>query len=226
MKNDVSDNIGRFINSNLETVSKNKLFNDVSQRFHTIQSTVKSAVQTTENGMKKRGFIYIKYIFGISIFIFLCLVLWYYIHKYFPLWKIKITNFFKMQYSYLKTKIKTTKENKPDKTVITSKPVKPEKSNENLLTKAQMNNFNHKEKETSEPKPYKHENTIFETTNNLNSNEILNYLLDAETPEEWCYIGESDEKRYCTISQGNKCMSGNLFPTKDLCVNPKLAMQS
>lgn len=262
MKNDLSEDVGRFFNSNLEKISKNKLFADSPQRGLTMQS-----MQTSD---MKGSFVYIKYFFVLLIFGFLCLVLWYYIHKYFPSWKIKINNFFKVQYSYLTSKIKTasakgatgsstgttgsstgatsssstgatgsstgatsssaTSTNASTKTTSGSTSIKTsEKSNANLLTKAQMNNFHHTEKETSQPKPYTYENTIFDTSNNLNSNEILNYLLENNTEsnvEEWCYIGESDEKRYCSISQGNKCMSGDVFPTKDLCVNPKLIMQN
>ena len=68
------------------------------------------------------------------------------------------------------------------------------------------------------------ENSMFDASNNLNSNQILDFLLGTKKtdPSEWCFIGESKGKRYCTLSQGNVCMSGNIFPTQNICVNPKL----
>jgi hypothetical protein len=69
-------------------------------------------------------------------------------------------------------------------------------------------------------------NSLFDTSNNLNSNQILDFLLGAKTSEEseWCYVGETNGTRFCTISQGKQCMSGNIFPSKDICVNPKLTI--
>jgi len=70
---------------------------------------------------------------------------------------------------------------------------------------------------------------MFNKSNNLNSNEILDYLLNEKKElstntekNEWCFYGKSGGTRYCTLTEGNKCMSGEIFPSKDLCVNPKL----
>ena len=39
----------------------------------------------------------------------------------------------------------------------------------------------------------------------------------------FCYIGKVNNSRYCAkVSSKNKCMSGDIFPTMDLCINPKL----
>lgn len=39
----------------------------------------------------------------------------------------------------------------------------------------------------------------------------------------FCYIGEDRGFRSCiSVGEGNDCMSGNIFPTRDLCVNPNL----
>lgn len=66
-------------------------------------------------------------------------------------------------------------------------------------------------------------NPMFDASNNLNSNQILDFLLGSKpTSSEWCFVGESKGKRYCTLVQGNECMSGNIFPSQDICVNPKL----
>lgn len=67
-------------------------------------------------------------------------------------------------------------------------------------------------------------NPMFDASNNLNSNQILDFLLGTKSQpkEEWCFIGESKGARYCALSEGNQCMSGNIFPSKNICVNPKL----
>ena len=39
----------------------------------------------------------------------------------------------------------------------------------------------------------------------------------------WCYIGEDRGFRSCAqVSASDQCMSGDIFPSKDLCVNPSL----
>lgn len=39
----------------------------------------------------------------------------------------------------------------------------------------------------------------------------------------FCYIGEDRGFRSCIrVNQGDTCMSGDIFPTKDLCINPNL----
>lgn len=39
----------------------------------------------------------------------------------------------------------------------------------------------------------------------------------------WCYIGEDRGFRSCIdVSEKDKCMSGDIFPTSEICVNPNL----
>ena len=39
----------------------------------------------------------------------------------------------------------------------------------------------------------------------------------------WCYIGQDRGFRSCMkINKNDECMSGDIFPTKDICVNPNL----
>ena len=39
----------------------------------------------------------------------------------------------------------------------------------------------------------------------------------------YCYIGTLNKKRTCVeIDENDKCMSGDIFPTRDICVNPNL----
>lgn len=39
----------------------------------------------------------------------------------------------------------------------------------------------------------------------------------------FCYIGEGEGSRKCvSVTEKDVCMSGDIFPTMDLCINPKL----
>ena len=39
----------------------------------------------------------------------------------------------------------------------------------------------------------------------------------------YCYIGKENKLRHCAkVSSKSKCMSGDIFPTMDICINPKL----
>ena len=39
----------------------------------------------------------------------------------------------------------------------------------------------------------------------------------------YCYIGEDRGFRSCIrVNEGDECMSGDIFPTRDLCINPSL----
>ena len=39
----------------------------------------------------------------------------------------------------------------------------------------------------------------------------------------WCYIGEDRGFRSCTkVNETDVCMSGNIFPSEDICMNPNL----
>ena len=48
--------------------------------------------------------------------------------------------------------------------------------------------------------------------------------LQSDTQQHgYCYIGKINQSRYCAkVSSKNKCMSGDIFPTMAVCVNPNL----
>ena len=64
------------------------------------------------------------------------------------------------------------------------------------------------------------------------SNSIKNLIVKKEdkVPEPssseqhgYCYVGKENNIRHCAkVSSKSKCMSGDIFPTMDLCVNPKI----
>ena len=39
----------------------------------------------------------------------------------------------------------------------------------------------------------------------------------------FCYVGEGEGSRHCvSVTDKDVCMSGDVFPTMDVCINPKL----
>ena len=48
------------------------------------------------------------------------------------------------------------------------------------------------------------------------------YIADESASKVgWCYIGEDRNYRSCAYTS-DTCMSGNIFPTQELCINPNL----
>jgi len=77
------------------------------------------------------------------------------------------------------------------------------------------------------------------TQGNVNTNNSLhNALNNAKVPEEnqdyspheassskagWCFIGEDRGYRSCAqVGVNDQCMSGDIFPSQELCINPNL----
>lgn len=80
--------------------------------------------------------------------------------------------------------------------------------------------------------------------NKNNLNQALNHATPNYTPEPgysaddsyssiqkskssnksgWCFIGEDRGFRSCiNVGENDKCMSGDIFPTSEICVNPNL----
>lgn len=200
----MTEKITKFIGVNLDKVSENKLYTN---------SHVDS-IKYPEIS----NHIFPKRLFLLIVIIIFMLIAWHYIRKYYPTWK---ADFLQIYHKIVNKIYDIFHVKKPP-------PPTPPPKPKDLLTKAQINNFHSTEKESSEPQPITKNETyiedpMFDKSNNLNSNVILDYLLSKENKtEEWCFFGESNGERHCTISQGNQCMSGNVFPTKDLCINPKL----
>lgn len=45
----------------------------------------------------------------------------------------------------------------------------------------------------------------------------------TDTSGQWCYVGEYNGIRNCRqLEKGDVCMSGNIFPNRDICINPTL----
>jgi hypothetical protein len=54
------------------------------------------------------------------------------------------------------------------------------------------------------------------------SNPVQNPISASKT--SWCLVGEYQEKRGCIeISESDKCLSGQIYPNRELCLNPTLS---
>jgi hypothetical protein len=67
------------------------------------------------------------------------------------------------------------------------------------------------------------ENTI-ENKNKKNKHyKANNVATNVNKKAGYCYVGSDRNVRTCVeVSDENTCMSGEVFPTRDLCINPKL----
>jgi hypothetical protein len=71
-------------------------------------------------------------------------------------------------------------------------------------------------------------NTAIASQNSNNNNdyqadESTSTIQSGGNKSGWCYIGEDRGFRSCVeVGQQDKCMSGDIFPSKDICVNPNL----
>jgi|UniRef100_A0A6C0AM37 hypothetical protein len=44
-----------------------------------------------------------------------------------------------------------------------------------------------------------------------------------QSKKQYCYVGNQTGKRHCAeIQESDKCISGDIFPTESLCINPNL----
>lgn len=101
-------------------------------------------------------------------------------------------------------------------------------------------NENANTKDTKEENEDEHEEGVLKNERKIEtriqdvSNSIKNSIAKKEDkiPEPsstdsqyhgFCYVGKQNNLRHCAkVSSKSKCMSGDIFPTMDICVNPKL----
>jgi len=55
------------------------------------------------------------------------------------------------------------------------------------------------------------------------ADEATSSIQNGAPKAGWCYIGEDQGYRVCgQVSASDKCMSGDIFPSHEICVNPNL----
>jgi len=119
----------------------------------------------------------------------------------------------------------------------TGKPVPPTSSTSSTTTNDPTIPLAVKPTLNSEMIPTKNvtpENTLSKTLNNPKEESVSDYQADDSysssiqstktgSKSGWCFIGQDNGVRTCMeVSQDDTCMSGNIFPNKDICINPNL----
>ena len=84
-------------------------------------------------------------------------------------------------------------------------------NNSNMNT----NNLNNTLNETLDTKPQTNTSPI--------ADESSSNIQKPISKTGWCYIGEEKGFRSCIeVGANDRCMSGNIFPSQDICINPSL----
>lgn len=48
-------------------------------------------------------------------------------------------------------------------------------------------------------------------------------IRSVNQKQGYCYIGKINDTRYCAkVDKNSECLSGDIFPSKDICINPNL----
>jgi hypothetical protein len=65
--------------------------------------------------------------------------------------------------------------------------------------------------------------TSNKSTKNTYNEDSNTSSIQKKGGKGFCYIGEDKGTRVCaSVEESDTCMSGNIFPTKDMCINPSL----
>lgn len=66
-------------------------------------------------------------------------------------------------------------------------------------------------------------NSQGQNMNNYNADDATSSIQSGVQKSGWCYIGEDRGFRTCgEVGPNDKCMSGDIFPSQEICVNPNL----
>jgi hypothetical protein len=122
-------------------------------------------------------------------------------------------------YNFYKERVNPTKEEPPQEDVLPEKPISKKKSDNEIkdIPEKNIKEINKEEREKNKK------------IKNGGVNELNKKLNDNYSPEQivrensYCYIGYENGQRECTnVFDGDICMSGEIFPKMDICINPRL----
>jgi len=66
-------------------------------------------------------------------------------------------------------------------------------------------------------------NSQGQNMNNYNADDATSSIQSGMQKSGWCYIGEDRGFRTCAeVGPNDKCMSGDIFPSQEICINPSL----
>jgi hypothetical protein len=113
----------------------------------------------------------------------------------------------------IQNKAQQFQENPIPTTKLPSQPVKQTNKQPDLMS----NNALNQSLNTATASQNSHNN------NDYQADESTSTIQSGGNKSGWCYIGEDRGFRSCVeVGQQDKCMSGDIFPSKDICVNPSL----
>jgi hypothetical protein len=114
------------------------------------------------------------------------------------------------------SKIESGAEKVQEKTTPSSLQSQPVTTNQTSGTNSTMDN-NTLNKSLNAAKASQPQNSDYEADNSGST------IQSGSGKSGWCYIGEDRGFRSCMeIGQNDKCMSGDIFPSQEICVNPNL----
>lgn len=95
----------------------------------------------------------------------------------------------------------------------TVQPVQPTQSTTSTSTNTNMNTLNKALNTSKSQQPSQPDYQASESSSTINSSNQTG----------WCFIGEDRGYRSCSeVGLNDKCMSGDIFPSQTLCINPNL----
>ena len=190
------------INNMLKNISPNQNFvNNMVEDYN------KNMNKPVSNDLKKPfEFPYLT-VFFVTLFFVLCVVIY--------LNRETITQFFsKLVKPKPEEPIKKPEEVKPEE-------VKPkEVKQDEVKPDSQDKNIKQKEAEEKEKLKKIENGGVKQLDKKLNENYMPEQIVKENS---YCYIGYDNGQRECTnVFDGDICMSGELFPKMEMCINPNL----
>ena len=154
------------------------------------------------------------YIIIILIIVMIIGLLFYY--------KDLFMHYFNMLFSNSSPEVKNVNEENPTKTDVTHEKVESTHSKVES-TSAKIDDLDKKVDKLIDSKTCS--NNSPSTINTLNDkiNNVSPYKEANVTADGFCYIGYDNGQRECVdVYAGDVCMSGEIFPSLDICINPKM----
>jgi len=190
------------------------------------------STETSSNGYLK----YIKYILAIIVGLFLLYWLVSFILDYFGIYIFKNNDEKEKREVKQKIKKKREKEHKKERE---EKQKEEKKELKDLIKKDLKENKERlkeksgsvKQEKTALEKAldeFKNNNKKMNVTNGPMFDDSMSKMQAKRNPGKsgFCYIGEDKGFRSCLyVNSGHNCVSGDIFPTKEICINPNLRYQ-
>jgi hypothetical protein len=172
-----------------------------------------ATIGTTMSSVQQSPFKFL-YIIIILIIVMIIGLLFYY--------KDLFMHYFNMLFSNTPPEVKSTSEETPTKSDVTHEKVEVTHAKVES-TSAKIDDLDKKVDKLIDSKTCS--NNPPSTINTLNDkiNNVSPYKEANVTGDGFCYIGYDNGQRECVdVYAGDVCMSGEIFPSLDICINPKM----